>query len=183
MAAQGKLAPCTLPRLASHGAANVGAALANALSHLEGLSRHATGQDEASPGGSRGRRPGGHEFVGVFEDDLLLASSEREVRSRIREAMCELPATADMLYLEASWETCAGLQVRPSRPSIVRAARPSGTYHLSLITYCLPLITYDGTYSSLTRARYLSLIACPLSLITDHLSLIMVIVEKVGNSW
>jgi hypothetical protein len=63
----------------------------------------------------------------VFEDDLMLADSPSEVKRRIRDALDQLPASADMLYLEASWDTCKNHAFNPHRPALVRAVRPSGS--------------------------------------------------------
>jgi hypothetical protein len=69
----------------------------------------------------------GKGVVGVFEDDLMLADSPSEVKRRIRDALDQLPASADMLYLEASWDTCKNHAFNPHRPALVRAVRPSGS--------------------------------------------------------
>jgi hypothetical protein len=69
----------------------------------------------------------GPEFVGIFEDDLLLTSEAHEVKQRIRDALKQLPPSADVLYLEVSWESCKDIRFNHEHPAIVRAARPSGS--------------------------------------------------------
>ena len=49
------------------------------------------------------------------------------MKRQIRHAVAQLPASADMLYLEVSWETCNDLQYSMSSPDLVRAVRPSGS--------------------------------------------------------
>ena len=154
---QSGLSPCSIKRLSGHGASNVGAALANALSHFNVLVQYAEqeeidqrgcgaegGGGTGSAGGLRERSKGAggadtlrndvwgeglvlQGVVGVFEDDLMLADSPSEVKRRIRDALDQLPASADMLYLEASWDTCKNHAFNPHRPALVRAVRPSGS--------------------------------------------------------
>ncbi len=46
----------------------------------------------------------GHPFFAVFEDDLAPGAAPAAVRAAIRAALEQLPASADVLYLEACLE-------------------------------------------------------------------------------
>ena len=48
----------------------------------------------------------GFEKFGVFEDDLMMGASNFAVRQRLKSALDHFPPSADMLYLEASYERC-----------------------------------------------------------------------------
>lgn len=65
------------------------------------------------------------EIFAIFEDDIMLASSPREVNCRVKQAIQQLPPTADMLYLEACHEDCSSLRHAGSkRPNLVKAHAP-----------------------------------------------------------
>ena len=105
-------------RLAGHGAANVGAALANAQSQLAVLRRHAEelqaqaqtqtqthlrlhAEELAGEEGQQGRGAAaggmGPEFVGVFEDDLMMTGSADKVKRAVFAMQCrcspQVPST------------------------------------------------------------------------------------------
>jgi len=74
-----------------------------------------------------------HMFA-IMEDDLMPVGDAREVRGIIAEALRQLPATADMLYLEYCFDECQAQQYPfdnpwPSRsnPATLRAAGPACT--------------------------------------------------------
>jgi hypothetical protein len=110
-------------RYARNGVDAAGSAVAHAMSHVQWLQHRAAEHRAVEEPLFQENRT----FVGWFEDDLLTASGAAEVRQRIREALAQLPSSADMLYLEASWETCEELRFNEEKPGIVRAVRPSGS--------------------------------------------------------
>ena len=65
--------------------------LASAADHLRGL---AAGADAR------------HARFAVVEDDLMLAAAPAAIRARLTAALAAAPPSADMLYLEACFETC-----------------------------------------------------------------------------
>jgi O-methyltransferase len=67
------------------------------------------------------------ELFGVFEDDLMLGASPPVIRNRLAVALAELPASADLLYLEYCFEFCSLLDYNHSsqRQHIIRAHKPA----------------------------------------------------------
>ena len=88
------VAPCALPRLQDYGEGvdmrGSMMYIANALDHLSHIG--AAGNDM-------------HPLI-VLEDDLLAAGGGEEMAASLQAALRELPASADMLYLEFCFETC-----------------------------------------------------------------------------
>ena len=85
-----------------------------------------------------------HDFFGIMEDDIMLASSPWKARRRLQDALKLLPSSADILYLEYCHEDCpenvsadsqsssshADASPRASacpRPVIARAVKPMCT--------------------------------------------------------
>jgi hypothetical protein len=114
---------CSMLRYVKNGVDAAGSSIANALSHVEWLQLLAAEHRAQGPLFEEEN----HTFAGWFEDDVLAASGAAEVRQRIREALARLPPSADMLYVEASWETCEELMFDEHKPGIVRTVRPSGS--------------------------------------------------------
>jgi hypothetical protein len=67
----------------------------------------------------------GREMFGVFEDDLMLGASPNKTRVFIANCISELPATADLLYLEYCHETCGELGFYPRLHNIAIAHNPN----------------------------------------------------------
>ncbi|MGB1593264.1 MAG: hypothetical protein ACPIOQ_10970, partial [Promethearchaeia archaeon] len=109
----GQMHRCAMRRFGANGMKAAGGAIAHAMS-IHRLFQELAADSE------------GPEFVGIFEDDLLLTSDAHEVKQRIRDALKQLPPSADVLYLEVSWESCKDIRFNHEHPAIVRAARPSG---------------------------------------------------------
>ena len=109
----GQMHRCAMRRFGANGMKAAGGAIAKAMSNHRLFEELAADSE-------------GPEFVGIFEDDLLLTSEAHEVKQRIRDALKQLPPSADMLYLEVSWESCKDIRFNHEHPAIVRAARPSG---------------------------------------------------------
>ena len=83
--------------------------IANALAHLRAI---------------RACVEGGHVFCAVFEDDLNAPMGRAAARAHIAAALLELPAHADMLYLEACYEDCGALAYSPRCPHLARLEGP-----------------------------------------------------------
>jgi hypothetical protein len=66
----------------------------------------------------------GHALFGVFEDDLVAGACPAETNRRIAAALQELQPNADVLYLEACYESRAALRYSAHRPSLARAFQP-----------------------------------------------------------
>ena len=88
------VAPCALPRLQDYGEGvdmrGSMMYIANALDHLSHI-------------GAAGNNM--HPLI-VLEDDLLAAGGGEEMAASLQAAVRELPASADILYLEFCFETC-----------------------------------------------------------------------------
>jgi hypothetical protein len=56
----------------------------------------------------------GSPIFGVFEDDLMLGTDDETARTRLLDAILELPRDADVLYLEFCQETCTRLSFPPA---------------------------------------------------------------------
>ncbi len=68
------------------------------------------------------------ELFGLFEDDIVLASTPEETNCRIALAVSQLPPTADMMYLEVCYEWCHGLeQLGHYQPNLLVSRAPSCT--------------------------------------------------------
>jgi hypothetical protein len=66
----------------------------------------------------------GHESFIVLEDDVMLGGSVATVRRRLAAAVADLPASADMLYLEACFEDCPNVRFAAGHLHIAKAHRP-----------------------------------------------------------
>ncbi|EKX40181.1 hypothetical protein GUITHDRAFT_142907 [Guillardia theta CCMP2712] len=69
----------------------------------------------------------GAELIGVFEDDLMVHDDLPSLNLRIKRALEELPASADLLYLEYCFEKCSSHCSEPGLAHISRAHRPRCT--------------------------------------------------------
>ena len=64
---------------------------------------------------------------GIFEDDLMIGLSPLETNTVIRRALLELPATADLLYLEACYGDCENWKTVPGAPHLLQIRSSSCT--------------------------------------------------------
>jgi hypothetical protein len=106
----------------------------------------------------------GYEFFGVFEDDLMLAGSPETVGHRIRSALRKFPPTADMLYLEACFETCSERKFSYHYPMWAKTTGPSCSAAIIFTRKGAQRISYlsetifwglDNMYAAMIRAGLL----------------------------
>mmetsp|Transcript_17894 Transcript_17894/g.27670 ORF Transcript_17894/g.27670 Transcript_17894/m.27670 type:complete len:624 (+) Transcript_17894:263-2134(+) len=135
----------------SHGP--VLAYIANALGQLEIIRR---------------RSEEGHEFFGVFEDDIIPGISVRQANRRVFEAIEALPPSADMLYLEYCLEACSNISYSPYNDHLVRLHTPfcaaSIVFTLKgarkILELCRPVWqSIDSMYAILTGHGFLEVYA------------------------
>jgi hypothetical protein len=110
--AAGLVHPDAAARIANHpykGPGAVAPYIANAVAHLLAIRACAAAA-----------RP----LCAVLEDDVFAPEGPAAARARIAAALGELPAGADMLYLEACFEKCAAVAYSPRRRHLARAAEP-----------------------------------------------------------
>ena len=84
----GQMHRCAMRRFGANGMKAAGGAIAKAMSNHRLFEELAADSE-------------GPEFVGIFEDDLLLTSEAHEVKQRIRDALKQLPPSADVLWVLA----------------------------------------------------------------------------------
>eukprot|EP00960_Hanusia_phi_P074944 768349-Hanusia_phi.AAC.1 len=101
----------------------------------------------------------------VFEDDIVPISQDlRHVQVMLAEALSQAPPSADMIYLEFCYETCANVTYSQSRPLLARAFAPScsaaifytikGARRISQL--CVPVFdVIDRMYQFLIQTRLL----------------------------
>ena len=120
--------------------------IANAFDHLNAIKKAADSNVK---------------LFGVFEDDLMLAGSAVDIKSRLKNALRFYPATADMLYLESCHEACSErrfsdlfpLWSRTSGPSCSAAIMISQKGARRISSLCEPIFWgIDNMYSAIIRA-------------------------------
>ena len=66
-------------------------------------------------------------MCGIFEDDIMIASSPVEAREKVANVLTELPSTADILYLEYCFEYCSKIDCSLPFKHISQAFKPACT--------------------------------------------------------
>ena len=66
-----------------------------------------------------------NEPVIIMEDDLMAGGDIEVVRHNLCHALADIPATADMVYLEYCFEICEKLRYNPRYPTLAKATRPA----------------------------------------------------------
>ena len=66
-----------------------------------------------------------NEPVIIMEDDLMAGGASQIVRDHLCRALSDLPATADMVYLEYCFESCIDLMYNPRYPNLAKAVHPA----------------------------------------------------------
>lgn len=135
------VAPCALPRLQDYGEGvdmrGSMMYIANALDHLS----HIRAAGNAM-----------HPLI-VLEDDLLAAGGGEKVAASLQAALRELPASADMLYLEFCFETCQ--QVCAS--IFINSSKPNFGFYFYALT-CFPFLFLDDRGAKISIVRCHSLV-------------------------
>jgi hypothetical protein len=86
--------------------------IANAISQLETIEKAIAGELP---------------LFAIMEDDLFAGSSLANTNCRIRKALKDLPASADMLYLEVCHELCSYVATCPETKHLLRLHKPQCT--------------------------------------------------------
>ncbi len=66
-----------------------------------------------------------NEPVIIMEDDLMAGGASQIVRDHLCRSLSDLPATADMVYLEHCFESCIDLMYNPRYPNLAKAVHPA----------------------------------------------------------
>jgi hypothetical protein len=119
----------------------------------------------------------GQTIFGVFEDDLMLGASPTKTHEFIANCISELPATADLLFLEYCHETCGELIYHPRLHNIAKAHNPNcaasilftaaGARRVLGLMSNMSLVL-DGTYSThISQGHLKAFLATPPAFFQD----------------
>jgi len=66
----------------------------------------------------------GHEWVAIFEDDIILTAPPADASRRIQRALAQVPADADTIHMEYCFEACNDALFHPLIDTVSTAAQP-----------------------------------------------------------